>query len=385
LKENKISIKKIMLVFGTRPEAIKMAPLIDILKSESDNFELLICVTGQHRYLLDQVLDLFNITPDIDLNIMKFSQNLSDVTCQIILEMGKIFLKHKPDIVLVHGDTTTAFATSLAAFYAGISVGHIEAGLRTNDITSPFPEEFNRQVITKLSHWHFAPTSIARNNLISEKIIESKITVTGNTVIDSLKWVLNRIITEPARLNGIISSLNNILSFDWRAERFILVTGHRRENFGIGFLHICEALRELAEFYVDIEFVYPVHLNPNVVQPVREILGGIANVHLIDPLDYETFIYLLKHCYFVMTDSGGIQEEAPSLGKPVLLMRDITERTEAVEAGTVLLVGANKKRIVDGVSRLLIDEEHYLRMSQSHNPYGDGNACVRILNVLRNI
>lgn len=374
-----------MLVFGTRPEAIKMAPLIDILKSESDNFELLICVTGQHRYLLDQVLDLFNITPDIDLNIMKFSQNLSDVTCQIILEMGKIFLKHKPDIVLVHGDTTTAFATSLAAFYAGISVGHIEAGLRTNDITSPFPEEFNRQVITKLSHWHFAPTSIARNNLISEKIIESKITVTGNTVIDSLKWVLNRIITEPARLNGIISSLNNILSFDWRAERFILVTGHRRENFGIGFLHICEALRELAEFYVDIEFVYPVHLNPNVVQPVREILGGIANVHLIDPLDYETFIYLLKHCYFVMTDSGGIQEEAPSLGKPVLLMRDITERTEAVEAGTVLLVGANKKRIVDGVSRLLIDEEHYLRMSQSHNPYGDGNACVRILNVLRNI
>lgn len=385
MKENKISIKKIMLVFGTRPEAIKMAPLIDILKSESDNFELLICVTGQHRYLLDQVLDLFNITPDIDLNIMKFSQNLSDVTCQIILEMGKIFLKHKPDIVLVHGDTTTAFATSLAAFYAGISVGHIEAGLRTNDITSPFPEEFNRQVITKLSHWHFAPTSIARNNLISEKIIESKITVTGNTVIDSLKWVLNRIITEPARLNGIISSLNNILSFDWRAERFILVTGHRRENFGIGFLHICEALRELAEFYVDIEFVYPVHLNPNVVQPVREILGGIANVHLIDPLDYETFIYLLKHCYFVMTDSGGIQEEAPSLGKPVLLMRDITERTEAVEAGTVLLVGANKKRIVDGVSRLLIDEEHYLRMSQSHNPYGDGNACVRILNVLRNI
>lgn len=377
--------KKIMLVFGTRPEAIKMAPLVHRLKAELDIFDIQICVTAQHRQMLDQVLRIFEIVPDIDLDVMKPGQNLFDVTANVLQGMKGVFEKNKPDAVLVHGDTTTTLATAMAGFYAGVPVGHVEAGLRTHDLYAPFPEEFNRQVASKVTRWHFAPTELSRANLIAERIDDEDITVTGNTVIDALFWVLNRIDADGDRSAKLTQSLNQALPFNWQSDRFVLITGHRRENFGDGFLQICEALRELAAKFDGVHFVYPVHLNPNVQKPVGTILEGLSNVHLVQPLDYEPFVYLLKHSYVVLTDSGGIQEEAPSLGKPVLVMRDVTERPEAVDAGTVELVGANKERIIAGVSRLLEDEAHYSKMSHAHNPYGDGRACDRILAVLRNI
>lgn len=351
--------KKIMLVFGTRPEAIKMAPLVHRLKAETDVFDVRVCVTAQHREMLDQVLKIFEIVPDIDLDIMRSGQDLFDVTTRVLHGMRDVFKEDKPDAVLVHGDTTTTLATAIAGFYAGVPVGHVEAGLRTHDLYAPFPEEFNRQVASKVTRWHFAPTALSRSNLINERFTESSITVTGNTVIDALHWVLDRIAGDAERSARLTHSLSQPLPFHWQAERFVLITGHRRENFGDGFLQICEALRELALRFAHVRFVYPVHLNPNVQKPVRSILSGLSNVYLIEPLDYEPFVYLLKHSYVVLTDSGGIQEEAPSLGKPVLVMRDVTERPEAVDAGTVELVGADKDRIIAGVSRLLEDEDHY--------------------------
>lgn len=377
--------KKIMLVFGTRPEAIKMAPLVHKLKAEPDVFDVQVCVTAQHRQMLDQVLRIFEIVPNIDLDVMKPGQDLFDVTTNVLQGMKGVFEKNKPDAVLVHGDTTTTLATAMAGFYACVPVGHVEAGLRTHDLHAPFPEEFNRQVVSRVASWHFAPTELSRANLIAERVDDKSITVTGNTVIDALHWVLNCIDSNGGRFAQLIQSLNQVLSFNWQSDRFVLITGHRRENFGDGFLQICEALRELASKFSGVHFVYPVHLNPNVQKPVRTILEGLSNVHLVEPLDYEPFVYLLKHSYVVLTDSGGIQEEAPSLGKPVLVMRDVTERPEAVGAGTVELVGANKERIIAGVSRLLEDEAHYSKMSHAHNPYGDGSACDRILAVLRNI
>ena len=377
--------KKIMLVFGTRPEAIKMAPLVHALNAEPDQFELKVCVTSQHREMLDQVLSIFNIKPDIDLNLMKKNQNLSNLTSLILNEMQKVFTKYQPNIVLVHGDTTTTLATSMAAFYASIPVGHIEAGLRTYNFKAPFPEEFNRQITGKITKLHFAPTIISQKNLLSEGVEKSSITVTGNTVIDALHWILKRIDKDGDRQKNLKNILNTHLPFDLQNENYILVTAHRRENFGDGFLQICSALKELALKYPIIHFVYPVHLNPNVSKTVYEILKGINNIHLIKPLEYEPFVYLLKHSYLVLTDSGGVQEEAPSLGKPVLVMRETTERPEAVEAGTVEIVGSNQQRIVEGVSRLLNDKNHYQAMSHAHNPYGDGLACKRIVDVLRTI
>lgn len=380
-----MSKKKIMLVFGTRPEAIKMAPLVHKLRAEPNRFDLLVCVTAQHRQMLDQVLRIFEIKPDIDLDLMKQDQDLFDVTSLILTGMRAVFKIHKPDAVLVHGDTTTTLATSMACFYAGISVGHVEAGLRTHDLYAPFPEEFNRQVTSKVTRWHFAPTALSRENLLAERVMSNSITVTGNTVIDALYWVLARIDSDATRRSTLDTLLNETLPFPWRELRFLLITGHRRENFGNGFLQICAAIRDLANIYPMVHFVYPVHLNPNVRKPVNKILAGLENVHLIEPLEYEPFVYLLKHSHLVLTDSGGIQEEAPSLGKPVLVMRDVTERPEAVEAGTVELVSADHARIVEGVSRLLDDDERYLAMSRAHNPYGNGSACARIMDILRTI
>ena len=377
--------KKIMLVFGTRPEAIKMAPLIHAIKAEPESFKLKVCVTSQHREMLDQVLDIFNIKPDIDLNLMTKNQNLSNLTSLILNKMQTVFTKHQPNIVLVHGDTTTTLATSMAAFYESISVGHVEAGLRTYNLNAPFPEEFNRQITSKITKWHFAPTKISKKNLLSDGIDKSSITITGNTVIDALNWILTRIDNDKNRQQNLNNILNAVLSFNWKNENFVLVTAHRRENFGDGFFEICSAVKELALKYPKIHFVYPVHLNPNVSRIVYRLLKGIKNIHLIKPLEYESFIYLLKHSYLVLTDSGGIQEEAPSLGKPVLVMRETTERPEAVEAGTVEIVGLNKKKIVKGVSRLLNNKNHYQKMSRAHNPYGDGLACKRIVDVLQKI
>lgn len=378
-------IKKVMIVFGTRPEAIKMAPLVQRLRSEPTTFEVSVCVTAQHRQMLDQVLNVFEIIPNIDLNVMKPEQDLFDVTTNILQGMKSVLADKKPDILLVHGDTTTTLATAMAGFYAGTLVGHVEAGLRTNDMNAPFPEEFNRQITSKIAKWHFAPTELSRRNLIAERIDDQKIIVTGNTVIDALHWVLTRIQSDKQRESRLCALLDQALKFDWKTCRFVLITGHRRENFGDGVLQICEAINELAAKFSDIHFVYPMHMNPNIQKPVRNLLEGLANIHLIEPLDYEPFVYLLKHSYIVLTDSGGIQEEAPSLGKPVLVMRNVTERPEAVAAGTVELVGANKSRIVDGVIRLVEDEAHYAKMSRSHNPYGDGGACDRILNALQTI
>ena len=369
----------------TRPEAIKLAPLIHALRRQPDKYATLVCVTAQHRQMLDQALRVFDVKADIDLNLMKAGQDLFDITSSVLLGMREVLKKHQPDALLVHGDTTTTLASSVAGFYAGIPVGHVEAGLRTHDLYAPFPEEFNRQVASKVAKWHFAPTAFSRQNLLDERVSASKITVTGNTVIDALFWVLNRIDSDPIRQTSMVTLLNQHLSFAWKTDRFILVTGHRRENFGDGFLQICEALKELAIRYPDVHFVYPVHLNPNVQEPVNLILMGLRNVHLIDPLDYEPFVYLLKHCYVVLTDSGGIQEEAPSLGKPVLVMRDVTERPEAVDAGTVRLVGANRERIIANVSELIENETSYKQMSRAHNPYGDGKACSRIIDVLGTI
>jgi UDP-N-acetylglucosamine 2-epimerase (non-hydrolysing) len=377
--------KKIMLVFGTRPEAIKMAPLYHALKACPDQFETKVCVTAQHRQMLDQVLRFFEITPDIDLNLMKAGQDLYDITASVLLGMRDVLKQHKPDALLVHGDTTTSLAAAMAGFYAGVPVGHVEAGLRTHNVYAPFPEEFNRQVASKVTRWHFAPTEFSQQNLLNERVGEDQITVTGNTVIDALLWVLARIDSDAGRQAVLTNLLDDRLPFAWQTKRFLLITGHRRENFGDGFLQICEALRHLAACYPNVHLVYPVHLNPNVQQPVKSLLADLPNVHLIEPLDYEPFIYLLKHSHIVLTDSGGIQEEAPSLGKPVLVLRDVTERPEAVDAGTVILVGANRERIFANVSELLENEATYKSMSRAHNPYGDGKACERIIAVLRGI
>ena len=374
---------KVLVVFGTRPEAIKMAPLCHALQEDNRTFETTICVTGQHREMLDQVLGLFEIKPHIDLNIMKHGQDLTDVTSAILVGMRDVFLEYKPDLVLVHGDTTTTFATAVAAFYANIPVGHVESGLRTYDINAPFPEEFNRQVVSKITRWYFAPTESSRANLIGEGYPVSQIAVTGNTVIDSLFWVLKRLDDNSDRKERIIKLLSNELPFDWQNSRYVLITGHRRENFGDGFINICKALAELAQKYPDVNFIYPVHLNPNVQDPVNSLLSKSENIHLIPPLDYEPFVYLLRGCYLVLTDSGGIQEEAPSLGKPVLVMRDVTERPEAVDAGTVKLVGANKAKILEETSTLFDVAASYSAMAQAHNPYGDGYACSRILKIIK--
>lgn len=374
--------RKIMLAFGTRPEAIKMAPLCHALRASPD-FETLVCVTAQHREMLDQVLNIFAVRPDIDLNLMRPGQDLFDVTTNVLMGMRDVLREHRPDALLVHGDTTTAMASAIAGFYAGVPVGHVEAGLRTHDLQAPFPEEFNRQIVTKVTRWHFAPTELNRHNLLRESVSDAAITITGNTVIDALLWMLGEIASDPARAARIDVFLGERLAFDWRTRPFVLITGHRRENFGEGFLAICRALKDLARRYPAIHFVYPVHLNPNVQKPVHEILAGQDNIHLLAPLDYEPFVRLLQHCRLVLTDSGGVQEEAPSLGKPVLVMRDVTERPEAVHAGTVRLVGAHHDKIVSGVAELLDSESSYNAMSRAHNPYGDGQACGRIRDVLR--
>jgi UDP-N-acetylglucosamine 2-epimerase (non-hydrolysing) len=374
--------KKIMLVFGTRPEAIKMAPLCHAFSDGPTHLQPIICVTGQHREMLDQTLSGFNITPDLDLNIMRPGQDLFDVTSNVLMGMRGIIDNHRPDMLLVHGDTTTSMATAMAGFYKGIPVGHVEAGLRTHDLTAPFPEEFNRQVTGKVTTWHFAPTAASRANLMAEGVQDSQILVTGNTVIDALHWMLNRIDVDPVRRGALDAQINSHLPFDWAHEKMVLITGHRRENFGDGFLHICHALQSLAQQHPAVHFVYPVHLNPNVQAPVNALLGGLGNVHLIPPLDYEPFVHLLRHSYIILTDSGGIQEEGPSLGKPVLVMRDVTERPEAIAAGTVRLVGANQEQIIQNVNELLNNSDVYQMMSQAHNPYGDGKACARIVEFL---
>jgi UDP-N-acetylglucosamine 2-epimerase (non-hydrolysing) len=377
--------KKVMLVFGTRPEAIKMAPLYHALREHPADFNTKVCVTAQHRQMLDQVLDVFGIVPDLDLDVMRPDQDLFDLTTAVLLGMRKVLREHAPDVLLVHGDTTTTLATAMAGFYAGVPVGHIEAGLRTYDLAAPFPEEFNRQVAGKVARWHFAPTTASRLQLLNERIPESHVTVTGNTVVDALLWVLGRIDSDALRRGAVTKCLDEQLPFPWRETRYVLITGHRRESFGGGFLQICEALRDLADKYPNVHFVYPVHLNPNVQGPVNATLAGIGNVHLIKPLEYQAFVYLLKYCHLVLTDSGGIQEEAPSLGKPVLVMREVTERPEAIAAGTVRLVGANRDRIVANVSELLEDQASYQAMARAHNPYGDGAACQRIVEVLKGI
>lgn len=375
--------KRILLAFGTRPEAIKMAPLIMALTSDR-RYDVRVAVTAQHRQMLDQVLELFEIVPDYDLNIMKANQDLYDVTATVLLGMKKILAEVRPDLVLVHGDTATTFAASLAAFYAHIPVGHVEAGLRTHNMLSPWPEEANRQLTGRLATYHFAPTERNKRDLLREGISEHAITVTGNTVIDALQWVTNKIASSPALQERIGNQLRQAgLMIDPEEHQFILITGHRRENFGQGFQDICAALQTLAKQHSNVHFVYAVHMNPNVQEPVNKLLRGIDNIHLITPLGYEPFVYLMKHCYLVLTDSGGIQEEAPGMGKAVLVMRDTTERPEAVEAGTVKLVGTDKDKIVKSVSALLTDKEIYNAMSRAHNPYGDGKACQRILSCLR--
>lgn len=373
---------KVLLAFGTRPEAIKMAPLVKALQAD-DRFETVVAVTAQHREMLDQVLALFEITPDYDLNIMKSGQDLYDVTSSVLLGMRSVLAESSPDLVLVHGDTATTFAASLAAFYARIPVGHVEAGLRTHDLYSPWPEEANRQLTGRLAQWHFAPTERNRSDLLAEGVSDSSILVTGNTVIDALQWVNEKIAGSTELRASIGAALAAAgLSVDLSSSRYVLITGHRRENFGQGFENICAALRSLAVAHPDVHFVYPVHLNPNVQKPVRSLLGGLSNVHLIEPLGYEPFVWLMQGSYLVLTDSGGVQEEAPGLGKPVLVMRDTTERPEAVEAGTVRLVGTAVEAIVSSVSSLLTDSNEYASMSRAYNPYGDGQACARICDFL---
>lgn len=381
--------KKVMLVFGTRPEAIKMAPLVKEFQKYPEDIETIVCVTGQHREMLDQVLDIFDIKPDFDLNIMKQGQDLYDVTSRVLLGMRDVLKKSNPDIVLVHGDTTTSAATALAAFYQQIPVGHVEAGLRTHNIYSPWPEEMNRQVTGRIATYHFTPTQLSRQNLLIEGVDENHISVTGNTVIDALymvvdkiknDWQLNINLEESLRCAGYdIIRLTN-------GKKLVLITGHRRENFGEGFISMCEAIKDLTQKYPDIDFVYPMHLNPNVRKSIHEVFGenlsGLGNMFFIEPLEYLSFVYLMEKSAIVLTDSGGIQEEAPSLGKPVLVMRDTTERPEALEAGTVKLVGTNHDKIVAEVSTLLDNKMYYESMSQATNPYGDGKACMRILDFL---
>lgn len=375
---------KVLSVFGTRPEAIKMAPLVKAL--ERDNFfEAKICVTAQHREMLDQVLELFELTPDYDLDLMKDGQDLYDITSGVLLGLRDVLREFKPDMVLVHGDTATTFATTLAAFYQRVPVGHVEAGLRTGNMLSPWPEEAYRVLTGRLATVHFAPTRRNRDALLREYVSADHIAVTGNTVIDALHWVVNKIEQSADLQCRIEVALQHAgLSVDVLSGRYVLVTGHRRENFGEGFDNICQALRTLANANPDISFIYPVHLNPNVQEPVKRLLGDSTNIQLIEPLGYEPFVHLMKHSYIVLTDSGGVQEEAPGLGKPVLVMRDTTERPEALEAGTVKLVGTDIKMIVQEVQKLLDDEALYLMMSRAHNPYGDGKASERIVASLKN-
>lgn len=407
-------MKKVMLVFGTRPEAIKMAPLVKEFQKNTEQFETIVCVTAQHREMLDQVLDLFEIKPDYDLNLMKQGQDLYDVTSRVLLGMRDVLTEVKPDLVLVHGDTTTSTASALAAFYQQIPVGHVEAGLRTHNLYSPWPEEANRQMTGRLATYHFSPTETSKQNLLAEGIKEENIFVTGNTVIDALYMVLDQIkersdlkeqveskllvsglrkeVVEHYMKNEMASVNNDSLELDNRQplitdnRRLVLITGHRRENFGNGFLNICNAIKQLAETYPDVDFVYPMHLNPNVRKPIQEVFGSTDNgqmstdnVHFIEPLEYLPFVYLMSQSYLVLTDSGGIQEEAPGLGKPVLVMRDTTERPEAVDAGTVKLVGTDMNAIINEVALLLDEEAYYNTMAKANNPYGDGNASGPIV------
>lgn len=375
-------MKKILLVFGTRPEAIKMAPLVKALQKDTEHFETRVCVTAQHRQMLDQVLEVFGITPEYDLNIMASNQDLYDITAKVLLGLREVLKDFRPDTVLVHGDTTTSMAASLAAFYMQIPVGHVEAGLRTYNMLSPWPEEMNRQVTDRICTYYFAPTEQSKVNLLQENIDAKKIFITGNTVIDALLMAVDIISTTAGVKEKMAKELQE-KGYTVGDREYILVTGHRRENFGDGFLHICKAIKELAALHPEMDIVYPVHLNPNVQKPVYELLSGLSNVYLISPLDYLPFIYAMQHSTLLLTDSGGVQEEAPSLGKPVLVMRDTTERPEAVEAGTVKLVGTNAEAIVSNVTALLLDKEMYKRMSETHNPYGDGQACERIIAALR--
>ena len=370
---------KVMSIFGTRPEATKMAPLIKAM-DKCDDIEQVVCVTAQHRQMLDQVLEIFDLKPDYDLDIMTQRQTLTSITVKALTGLEEVMKDCKPDLVLVHGDTTTTLATSLAAFYQRIPVGHVEAGLRTGDLYSPWPEEANRTLTGHLAMYHFSPTETSRQNLLRENVADSRIFITGNTVIDALLWVRDQVMSS----DTLRSELAANYPFIDPDKKMILVTGHRRESFGRGFEEICHALADIATTHQDIQIVYPVHLNPNVREPVNRILGHVKNVILIDPQEYLPFVWLMNHAWLILTDSGGIQEEAPSLGKPVLVMRDTTERPEAVTAGTVRLVGTDKQRIVEEVTRLLKDENEYQTMSRAHNPYGDGQACSRILEALKN-
>ncbi len=375
-------MKKILLVFGTRPEAIKMAPLVKVLQKDSEHFETKICVTAQHRQMLDQVLEVFDIVPEYDLNIMAPNQDLYDITSRVLLGLRGVLDDFAPDIVLVHGDTTTSMAAALAAFYRQIPVGHVEAGLRTYNMLSPWPEEMNRQVTDRMCTYYFAPTEKSRQNLLRENVDATKIHVTGNTVIDALLMAVDIIEKKPYVKTAIEDELRD-KGYAMGNRPYILVTGHRRENFGEGFLNICKAIRQIAEEHPEMDIVYPVHLNPNVQKPVYELLSGTPNIYLVKPLDYLPFVYAMQHSTLLLTDSGGVQEEAPSMGKPVLVMRETTERPEAVEAGTVRLVGTDVAAIVGNVQELLHDPEVYRKMSESYNPYGDGHACERIVDALR--
>ena len=374
-------MKKILLVFGTRPEAIKMAPLVKALQKDTEHFETRVCVTAQHRQMLDQVLEVFGITPEYDLNIMAPNQDLYDITAKVLLGLREVLKDFRPDTVLVHGDTTTSMAASLAAFYMQIPVGHVEAGLRTYNMLSPWPEEMNRQVTDRICTYYFAPTEQSRANLLQENIDAKKIFITGNTVIDALLMAVDIISTTAGVKEKMAKELQE-KGYTVGDREYILVTGHRRENFGDGFLHICKAIKELVALHPEMDIVYPVHLNPNVQKPVYELLSGLSNVYLISPLDYLPFIYAMQHSTLLLTDSGGVQEEAPSLGKPVLVMRDTTERPEALDAGTVRLVGTDYGKIVTEVSALLNEPARYEAMSHAVNPYGDGLACCRIADFL---
>lgn len=387
-----MKMKRIMLVFGTRPEAIKMAPLVKELQKNTKDFQTIVCVTGQHREMLDQVLSIFEIKPDYDLNIMKQGQDLYDVTARVLTGMRDVLKEANPDIVLVHGDTTTSTTAALAAFYQQIPVGHVEAGLRTHNIYSPWPEEMNRQLTGRIATYHFAPTPLSKQNLLMENVAEDRITVTGNTVIDALYMVVDKI-KQDKELDAMLERSLRDAGYDVArlkdGKALVLITGHRRENFGDGFISMCRAIKALTEKYPEVDFVYPMHLNPNVRRPIHEVFGedlsGLKNMFFIEPLEYLSFVYLMEKSTLVLTDSGGIQEEAPGLGKPVLVMRDTTERPEALEAGTVKLVGTDYDRIVSEVSALLDDSAYYDRMSKAVNPYGDGLACKRIVDVLRSV
>tara|TARA_X000000950_G_scaffold289426_1_gene413277 strand:+ start:4069 stop:5220 length:1152 start_codon:yes stop_codon:yes gene_type:complete len=377
--------KKIIIVFGTRPEAIKLAPVIHELKKNQKDFLCKVCITAQHREMLDQILKIFEIKPDIDLNLMKKKQSLSDITALIIKSMQKVFEKFKPDLVIVHGDTTTSFATSLVCFYNNIKLAHVEAGLRTNNLNKPFPEEFNRQIISKLSSIHFAPTYQNKKNLLLEGVSPKNIYVTGNSVIDALFWIHRKIDSNKSYNQKLKQKLDQILKFDWINDSYILITGHRRENFGKGFSDICKALKELSLKYPKIHFIYPVHLNPNVKNYVLKILKNKKNIHLIPPQEYEMFILLLKYSLLIMTDSGGIQEEAPSFGKFVLVMRDVTERPEAIKTGLVKLVGTNKTNIIKNVSFLIDNCIFNSKKKNTSNPYGNGNSSIKIVKIIKNL